>query len=362
MFAVADAATAAWELNMPVGVTEISRTVFDLHMLILWICVIIGVVVFGAIIYSVVYHRKSKGAVAAEFHESTTVEMVWTVVPFIILVGMAVPAAKTLVVMEQTGNSDITLKVTAYQWKWQYEYLDEGISFFSTLSTPREQIFEDGEKGENYLLEVDNPLVLPVGKKVRMLLTANDVIHAWWVPDFAVKKDAIPGFINEMWTRIDEPGVYRGQCAELCGRDHGFMPIVVEAKSEADYQAWVANMRGSAETVAADAADAGKEWSMAELMQSGEKVYTKNCVACHQPNGKGLPPAFPPIAGSPIATGPVDAHLNLVLNGKAGTAMVPFGPQLDDAEVAAVLTYQRNSFGNQVGDAIQPADVAAARN
>jgi cytochrome c oxidase subunit 2 len=182
MFAAAGAADAAWELNMPVGVTEISRTVFDLHMLILWICVIIGVVVFGAIIYSVIYHRKSKGAVAAEFHESTTVEMVWTVVPFIILVGMAVPAAKTLVVMEQTGNSDITVKVTAYQWKWQYEYLDEGIAFFSTLATPREQIFEDEEKGENYLLEVDNPLVLPVGKKVRMLLTANDVIHAWWVP------------------------------------------------------------------------------------------------------------------------------------------------------------------------------------
>ena len=359
IFAVADAANAAWELNMPVGVTEISRTVYDLHMLILWICVVIGVVVFGAIIYSVINHRKSKGAVAAEFHESTTVEMVWTVVPFIILVGMAVPAAKTLVAMEQTGDSDITLKVTAYQWKWHYEYLDEGVSFFSSLTTPRQQIYEGSDKGENYLLEVDNPVVLPVGKKVRMLLTANDVIHAWWVPDLAVKKDAIPGFINEMWTRIDEPGIYRGQCAELCGRDHGFMPIVVEAKSEADYAAWVASMRGSAETAAAGAV---KEWSMAELMERGEKVYTTSCAACHQPHGQGLPPAFPPIAGSPIATGPAGAHLNLVLNGKAGTAMVAFGPQLDDAEIAAVITYQRNAFGNGTGDALQPADVAAARN
>jgi cytochrome c oxidase subunit 2 len=287
------------------------------------------------------------------------VEIVWTVVPFIILVGMAVPAAKTLVAMEQTGDSDMTIKVTGYQWKWHYEYLDDGISFFSTLATPREQIFEDEEKGENYLLEVDNPVVVPVGKKVRMLLTANDVIHAWWVPDLAVKKDAIPGFINEMWTRIEEPGVYRGQCAELCGRDHGFMPIVVEAKSEADYAAWVASMRGSAATAAADAV---KELSTAELMERGEKVYTKSCVACHQPNGKGLPPAFPPIAGSSIATGPVAAHLNLVLNGKEGTAMIAFGPQLNDADIAAVLTYQRNAFGNQVGDAIQPADVAAARN
>lgn len=355
---VAGPAAAAWELNMPVGVTEISRTVFDLHMLILWICVVIGVVVFGAIIYSIIYHRKSKGAVASEFHESTTVEIVWTVVPFIILVGMAVPAAKTLVAMEQTGDSDMTLKVTAYQWKWHYEYLDEGIEFFSTLSTPREQIYDGAEKGENYLLEVDNPVVLPVGKKVRLLLTSNDVIHAWWVPDFAVKKDAIPGFINEMWTRIEVPGVYRGKCAELCGRDHGFMPIVVEAKSEADYAAWVASMRGEAE---GEAAAAVRQWEMAELMEKGEQVYTANCVACHQANGQGLPPAFPPIAGSLVATGPTDAHLDMVLNGKAGTAMVAFGAQLDDAEVAAVITYQRNAFGNSTGEAMQPADVSAAR-
>ncbi len=358
-FAMTGAAHAAWELNMPVGVTEISRIVYDLHMLILWICVVIGVVVFGVMIYSIINHRKSKGVQASEFHESTTVEIVWTVVPFLILVGMAVPAAKTLVVMEQTGDSDLTVKVTAYQWRWQYEYLDEDISFFSTLSTPREQIYEGAAKGENYLLEVDNPVVLPVGKKVRLLITSNDVIHSWWMPDFAVKKDAIPGFINEIWTRIDEPGTYRGKCTELCGRDHGYMPIVVEAKSEADYAAWVAGMRGESQKAAAEAV---REWSMAELMERGEKVYTTSCVACHQTNGQGLPPTFPPIAGSPVANGPADAHLDLVLNGKAGTAMVAFGAQLDDAEIAAVLTYQRNAFGNEVGDAVQPADVAAARN
>ena len=232
---------AAWELNMPKGVTQISREVYDLHMLILWICVIIGVIVFGAIIWSILHHRKSKGVTPSEFHESTTVEIIWTVIPFLILVGMAIPAAKTLVAMEDTSDADITIKITGYQWKWQYEYLDEGISFFSTLATPREQIANVQDKGENYLLEVDKPLVLPTGKKVRFLLTASDVLHAWWVPDLAVKKDAIPGFINEMWTQIEvgEEGTYRGQCAELCGRDHGFMPVVVVAKTEQDYQAWI---------------------------------------------------------------------------------------------------------------------------
>ncbi len=359
LFTLAGAADAAWELNMPVGVTKISETVYDLHMLILWICVVIGIVVFGAIIYSVIYHRKSRGAVAAEFHESTAVEIAWTVVPFVILVGMAVPAAKTLVEMEQTGDSDMTLKVTGYQWKWQYEYLDDGVTFFSTLATPREQIYGETEKGENYLLEVDKHVVLPVGKKVRILLTSNDVIHAWWVPDLAVKKDAIPGFINEMWTRIEEPGIYRGQCAELCGRDHGFMPIVVEAVPEDEYKAWVQRMKGAT----AEASDEGmREWSNAELIARGKDVYASSCAACHQPNGQGMAPAFPAIAGSPVATGPAEAHLALVLNGKPGTSMQAFAAQLSDADLAAVVTFQRNSFGNASGDAVQPAQVAAARN
>jgi len=242
-------ALAEYGLNMTQGVTEISREVYGLHMKIFWWCVAIAVVVFGAIFWSILFHRKSRGYKAATFHHSTIVEVVWTVIPFIILIAMAIPAAKTLIAMESTESADITVKITGYQWKWRYEYLDgdaAGVSFFSSLSTPLEQINDENPgaeaarlQNENYLLEVDNALVLPTGKKVRFLLTAADVIHAWWIPDFAVKKDAIPGFINEMWTVIDEPGVYRGQCAELCGKDHGFMPIVVIAKDEADYAKWV---------------------------------------------------------------------------------------------------------------------------
>lgn len=232
-------AWSAWELNMPKGVTDISNTIYDLHMLVLWICVGIGVVVFGAMIYSMMYHRKSKGAVAAQFHESTFMEILWTIVPFVILIAMAVPAAKALVEIEDTKDGDVTIQVTAYQWQWHYEYLDEGVSFYSRLSTPYQEIYNESDKGENYLLEVDNPVVVPVGKRIRFLLTSNDVNHAWWVPELAIKRDAIPGFINEMWTNINEPGIYRGQCAELCGKDHGYMPIVVVAKSEDEYQQWL---------------------------------------------------------------------------------------------------------------------------
>ena len=233
------AARAGWDtLNMPVGVTAISRDVYDLHMLIFWICVVIGVVVFGAMFYSILMHRKSRGAVAAPFHESTTVEVVWTVVPFVILVAMAVPATATLIEMEDSSNPEMTLKVTGYQWLWHYDYLSQGFDFYSYLATPRAQILDQAPKGEHYLLEVDRPLVLPTETKIRMLITASDVLHAWWVPDLAVKKDAIPGFVNELWTRIETPGVYRGQCAELCGRDHGFMPIVVHALPPDEYRAW----------------------------------------------------------------------------------------------------------------------------
>ena len=239
------AAPAGWDtLNMPVGVTAISRDVYDLHMLIFWICVAIGVVVFGAMFYSILMHRKSRGAVAAPFHESATVEVLWTVVPFVILVAMAVPATATLIEMEDSSNPEMTLKVTGYQWLWHYEYLDEDFGFYSYLATPRAQIQDQAPKGEHYLLEVDRPLVLPTETKIRMLITASDVLHAWWVPDLAVKKDAIPGFVNELWTRIETPGVYRGQCAELCGRDHGFMPIVVRALPPAEYRAWAAEQAG----------------------------------------------------------------------------------------------------------------------
>nr|WP_242466440.1 cytochrome c oxidase subunit II [Thiohalobacter sp. COW1] len=358
LMAAAGSATAEWGLNLPVGVSPIANEAYSLHMLILWICVAIGVVVFGVMFYSIIKHRKSKGAVAAQFHESTTIEILWTIIPFLILVGMAFPATKALIAMEDTSNSDVSIKVTGYQWKWQYEYLDEGIGFFSTLSTPRDEIFNKAAKNEHYLLEVDNPVVVPVDSKVRLLITASDVIHAWWVPDLGMKKDAIPGFVNEMWFRIDEPGVYRGQCAELCGKDHGFMPIVVVAKEQAEYDQWVAEQKQGQVAVAAESE---REWTRDELMTRGEEVYTSNCVACHMANGEGLPGAFPSLKGGAITTGPVAGHIDIVLNGSAGTAMAAFGGQLSDADLAAVVTYERNAWGNDTGDVVQPADIKAAR-
>ncbi len=351
-------ASAEYALNLPRGVTPISQQAYDLHMLIFWICVAIAFVVFGAMFYSMLMHRKSKGAVASQFHESTAVEIAWTIIPFLILVGMAIPATKALVAMEDTSNSDITIKVTGYQWKWGYDYIDEDVSFLSTLSTPREQIYNKAEKGEHYLLEVDNPLVVPVNKKVRLLVTASDVLHAWWVPELGMKKDAIPGFVNEMWIQIDTEGTYRGQCAELCGKDHGYMPIVVVAKNEADYGQWLNEQRSASD---ADAAAAEKQWSKSDLHARGKKVYNTNCAACHQANGVGVPGVFPAIKGSAIATGPMDAHLDIVLNGKAGTSMTAFDSQLNDIDIAAVLTYQRNAWGNDSGDLIQPSEVKAAR-
>ena len=351
-------AWAEYALNLRPGVTPISREAYDLHTLIMWICVVIGIVVFGAIFISIVKHRKSKGVQPAQFHESTTVEIIWTVIPFLILIGMAIPATKALVAMEDTSNSDLTIKVTGYQWKWGYDYIDDGVSFISSLSTPKEQIFDQQEKGENYLLEVDNPLVVPINKKVRLLITANDVIHAWWVPDLGMKKDAIPGFVNEMWFQIDQEGTYRGQCAELCGKDHGYMPIVVVAKNEADYGEWLSAQKTASDAVAAAAE---REWGMAELMERGEQVYNGSCAACHQANGEGVPGAFPGLKGSAVATGPIGDHLALIMNGKPGTAMAAFAGQLSDVDMAAVVTYERNAWGNNVGDHIQPAEVKAAR-
>ena len=353
-------AFAAWELNLPVGVTPISRIVYDLHMLILWICVAIGVVVFGVMFISIVSHRKAAGAKAAQFHHSTFAEIAWTVIPIAILVAMAVPATTTLIEMEDTTDADLTVKVTAYQWKWKYEYIEDGVTVYSNLApSSREAIYQDPTKVENYLLEVDNPIVFPIDKKVRLLLTADDVIHAWWVPELGQKKDAIPGFINEIWTRIDEPGVYRGQCAELCGKDHGFMPIVVRAAPEEEYRAWVAERKTAQ---AEQAALAMRTWSKPELMAFGEKVYVTSCATCHQLDGSGVDGAFPSIRGSEVATGDIDAHLKLVIDGRSGTAMQSFGSQLNDVELAAVVTYQRNALGNTTGDVVQPAMISAARN
>ncbi len=350
-------ALAEYGLNLPRGVTPISQEAYDLHMMILWICVAIGITVFGAMFISMLLHRKSRGAVAAQFHESTTIEIVWTVIPFIILAGMAIPATQALVKMEDTSNADITIKVTGFQWKWKYDYVDDGIGFMSVLSTPRDQIENQATKDESYLLDVDKPMVIPVGKKVRLLVTANDVIHAWWVPEFGMKKDAIPGFVNEMWVKADQPGTYRGQCAELCGKDHGFMPIVVIAKAEDEYLAWMAEQKAAA---AASADDPNKVWTKEELVAKGEQVYNASCAACHQANGEGLPGTFPALKGSAIATGPVDGHIEIVFNGKPGTAMSAFSGQLSDSEIAAVVSYERNAWGNS-GDIVQPSQIKAKR-
>ncbi len=354
----ATSAAADYGLNLTTGVTPISREAYDLHMLILQVCIGIGFVVFGAMFISIVKHRKSRGVQPSQFHESTTVEILWTIIPFLILVGMAIPATKALVAMEDTSNADLSIKVTAYQWRWGYDYVDNGVSFISSLSTPKDQIYNKAKKDEHYLLEVDKPLVVPVNKKVRLLITANDVIHAWWVPALGMKKDAIPGFINEMWFKVEKAGTYRGQCAELCGKDHGFMPIVVVAKDEADYEKWVAEQKGAA---SADKQAAQRTWSRDDLMARGEKVYNSSCAACHQANGAGVPGAFPALKGSKVATGPVGEHISMVLHGKPGTAMAAFANQLSDVELAAVVTYERNAWGNDTGDMVQPSDVKAAR-
>ncbi|HEX5513106.1 MAG TPA: cytochrome c oxidase subunit II [Gammaproteobacteria bacterium] len=390
----AGSALADFELNMTPGASGISREVYSLHMLILWICVAIGILVFGAIIYSVIKFRRSKGAVAAQFHHSTTVEIVWTIIPMLILIAIAIPATRVLVEMEDTSNADLTIKVTGYQWRWGYDYLDEGISFISSLD-PHSNLARQRNPTiqprdvENYLLEVDNPLVLPVGKKVRFLLTSDDVIHSWWVPALGWKRDAIPGYINEKWTRLEQPGIYRGQCAELCGRDHAFMPIVLRAVPEDEYRAWVqeqkaksgqAQQQGTAQPPsqpqpapqqpaaavapqqqpAVQQVAALAQFSKDELMQRGEQAYVANCASCHMANGEGMPPMFKPLKGSPVVTGAVAAHLEVVLRGRPGTAMTAFA-HLSDEDLAAIITYKRNAWGNNVGDLIQPADVRAAR-
>lgn len=342
-----------WEVNMRPGVTEISRNIYDLHMIIFWICVVIGIGVFGVMFYSIYKHRKSRGVEPATFHESTKLEIAWTAVPFLILLVMAIPATKTLVAQyDNESDADVTILVTGYQWKWKYEYVGQGVSFFSNLRTSRDEIDNIAPKGEHYLLEVDNPVVIPTGKKVRFLITAYDVIHSWWVPSFAVKQDAIPGFINKAWTIVDEEGVYRGQCAELCGRDHGFMPVVVEAKNEADYNAWLGEKKAEAEALAELMK---QEMSMDQLMAEGKKVYDRSCAACHGPNGEGG--VGPAMKGGAVTTGALDQHLDVVVNGVPGTAMQAFGGQLNDIEMAAVITYERNAWGNNMGDKVQPVDV-----
>jgi len=343
------------QVNMSPGVTEVGRSIYDLHMLILGICTVIGIGVFGVMFYSIYYHRKSRGVTPATFHESTKVEIAWTIIPFFILIGMAFPATTTMLEIYDTEDAEMDIIVTGYQWKWKYEYINENgenISYFSNLRTPQSEIYNTEQKGEHYLLEVDEPVVLPANTKVRFLITANDVIHSWWVPELAVKKDAIPGFMNEAWAKTGEEGIYRGQCAELCGKDHGFMPIVVNVVSKEEYSSWLSEKQQKAAEIKELMA---KTFTLDEQMERGKAVYGQYCLACHGANGEGG--VGTPIAASPIATGDVAGHLEVGINGVPGTAMQAFGAQLNDVDMAAVITYQRNAFGNNMGDTIQPIDV-----
>ena len=373
-------AHAGYEVDILPPASPVAQQIYDLHFAILWVCVAIFVIVFGAMFYSVFKHRKAAGAKAARFHENTTIEVIWTVIPFLILIGMAYPATRTVLDMKRTANADLTIKVTAYQWAWEYDYLHEGVKFNSLLSTPRAQIEEWDRKGEkknaDYLLEVNNPMVVPAGRKVRLLVTANDVIHGWYVPQLGVNQYGIPGFVKDVWFTADKPGVYRGQCSQICGKEHAYMPIVVVAKAPEEYASWVKEQKAKAPATEADlqaAAPAGvstaagaapvedpnRKWTADELKAAGAKLYAANCVACHQANGKGLPPAFPPLDGSKLATGDKAAQIALLLYGRQGTAMASFA-RLTDSELAAVITYTRTSWGNKAGE-VQPSDVRAAR-
>ena len=347
-----------WDaLNMREGVTQVSRDVFELHMLIFYICVAIGAVVFSVMFYSLFRYTKKRNPNPSTFHESTKLEVAWTIIPFLVLIAMAVPASKTLTEIYDDEEGEINIQVVGYQWKWEYKYLEDDINFFSNLSTDQDEIYNLVPKGENYLLEVDEPLIIPVDTRVRFLITANDVIHSWWVPDFAIKQDAIPGFINTAWTRAEETGIYRGNCTELCGKNHGFMPVVVKVVEKDEYNDWVLTKKEEAIKLAELTE---KEWSLAELTGRGEGVYQKNCVACHQMNGEGLPPIFPALAGSDIVMFDKNRNVEILMEGVQGAAMQSFANQLSEVDMAAVITYTRQAWGNaENGDGVYvvPSDI-----
>jgi len=349
------------QLNLPEPATRIAADSEWLHWMMLAICAVIFIVVFGVMFYSIIKHRKSVGHKPANFHESVAVEIAWTVVPFLIVIAMGAMATKTVVAQKDTSNADLTIKVTGYQWKWGYDYLKgegEGIGFLSTLDVAHREAADSGNPPamDDYLLKVDNPLVVPVDKKVRIVTTANDVIHAWMVPALGVKQDAIPGFVRDNWFRATKTGDFYGQCAELCGKEHAFMPIHVKVVTQQEYSQWVAAKK--AETQAA-ADDPNKTWELAELVARGEKVYAANCAACHRADGKGAGP-IKALDGSAIVTGDPAAQIHILLNGAANGAM-PAWRQLSDVELAAVITYTKNAWSNNTGKLVQPAEIVAAR-
>jgi len=351
-----------WQMNMYRGVTPLSKDMYKLHMTAMGVCAGIGIIVFGVMLYALIMHRKSIGHEAAKFHTNTRLELIWSLIPFLILIGLAFPATKTLIRMDDSAESEVTIKVVGYQWKWEYQYLDQGIRYFSQLSTPFTQIENKEPKGRWYLLEVDKPLVVPIHKKIRFLVTSNDVVHSWWIPKLGIKRDAIPGFMHESWARIDKPGNYRGQCAELCGINHGFMPIVVKAVSEAEFDAWVQQQPKVMENGKLPLIEPQVTMTRAELMNLGKARYDAVCSACHKVDGTGLVPLYPALKHSAITVGhPVSRHIKLILTGVPGSAMQPYAEALTDAEIAAIVTYERNAFGNNTNDEIQPADVFALR-
>lgn len=360
LFLSSTTARASMELNLTKGVTPISHEIYNLHMTIFWICVVIGIIVFGVMFYSIINHRKARGVKPASFHEHLWVEIIWSIIPIIILIVMAIPATLVLKHIRETDQPDLTIKITGFQWKWRYEYLDQGVQFFSNNATPLDQINNKLAKDSTYLQTVDRPLVLPIHKKIRFLITSNDVMHSWWVRDLGVKQDAIPGYIIESWTRINRPGTYHGQCAELCGLNHAYMPIVVIALADEDFKNWVAQQKGGSisispppvVTVPTAKAAMPKETgtpklSMTEMMQKGQQIYNTTCAVCHQMNGEGMPPVYPALKGGKITTGPAASHINRVLFGKTGTAMQAFKDQFSDEDLAAVITFERNSWGNK---------------
>jgi len=352
----------ASDYNMPVGVTEVSKEIFDLHMLIMWICVWIGVVVFGIMFWSLWKYRKSSGAIAAKFDDHYWLEIAWTIAATVILVGMAIPSTSVMIKAYDDTEGDINIMVTGYQWKWQYKYLEDGVSFFSNLATSQEEIDNALPKGEFYLSEVDEPLVIPINKRIRFLITGNDVIHSWWVPDFAVKQDAVPGFINTAWTNVPKPGIYRGACTELCGLKHAFMPVVVRAVEQEEYEAWIVEKIALAE---AEKLLTEKIWTKAELVERGQGVYLKNCVACHQANGQGLPPVFPSLEGSQIVMRDKARNIEILMEGVQGAAMQAFSKQLSEVDIASVITYTRDSWSNGKngdGEIVVPKDIVDYKN
>lgn len=358
----AQAATDKWQMNLFKGVTPLSQEIYNLHMIAMLICAVIGVIVFGIMFYSLLYHRKSRGYQPATFHDNNRLEMVWSIIPLLILIGLAIPATSVLIKMDNSNHSDLTIKIVGSQWKWQYQYFDQGISYFSSSSTPYAQTQNKQAKGEWYLLEVDKPLVLPINKKIRFLVTSSDVVHSWWVPELGVKRDAIPGFMHEAWAIITKPGIYRGQCAELCGINHGFMPIVVNAVSEEAFNKWVASQPKVLDGMAANTQPVSPNLTRQELIKRGKEKYNEACLACHKADGTGLPPLFPALKGSSIAVGkPISRHIELILNGVPGTAMQAYRDQLNDEDIAAIATYERNAWDNNTGDEIQPQDVANVR-